>query len=79
LSAEWIPSRVLSLNVAGLLLTRALGDHFPKQQKLGLVCDPYLTDPIEIRPSDRWLIVATDGVCDFSFDCPPPRCTFSHS
>ncbi len=46
----------------GLSISRALGDQFVKQQKLGVVCEPYISDPIQLEPTDSVIVLASDGV-----------------
>lgn len=43
-------------------MSRALGDHFLKQEKLGVIGEPSISDPIKLEPTDSVLIVASDGV-----------------
>ena len=44
-----------------LAVTRSVGDHSLRQE--GVIPNPYIKRQI-IRPTDRWLILATDGVWD---------------
>jgi serine/threonine protein phosphatase PrpC len=47
----------------GLAVTRALGDRFAKEAtEYGIIAVPYVSEVIELTPSDKYLIVATDGV-----------------
>jgi len=48
----------------GLAVSRALGDHFLKQEKVGLVADPYVSPSIKLEPSDSIAIIASDGLWD---------------
>lgn len=48
--------------VGGLAVSRALGDHFLKGEKTGLIADPYLSPVIPLEPTDSLLILASDGV-----------------
>jgi len=48
----------------GLAVSRALGDHFPKEAKCGLIADPYVSDTIKIEPTDTHIIIASDGLWD---------------
>ncbi len=43
-------------------MSRALGDHFMKENGLGLISEPYVCQPIELTDEDCLLIVASDGV-----------------
>jgi serine/threonine protein phosphatase PrpC len=46
----------------GLAVSRALGDHFPKEAKCGLIAEPYVNETIKIEPTDSHIIIASDGV-----------------
>jgi hypothetical protein len=48
-----------------LAVSRALGDHFMKENQLGLISEPYVSDLIELTDEDTMLIVASDGVRQF--------------
>jgi hypothetical protein len=48
--------------LTGLAVSRALGDHFMKENGLGLISEPYVCQPIELTDEDSMLIVASDGV-----------------
>jgi len=50
--------------INGLAVSRALGDHFVKQNALGLINQPYVSEVIKIQPTDTFFIVATDGLWD---------------
>eukprot|EP01120_Amphizonella_sp_Union-15-10_P005148 TRINITY_DN15893_c0_g1_i1.p1 TRINITY_DN15893_c0_g1~~TRINITY_DN15893_c0_g1_i1.p1 ORF type:complete len:450 (-),score=112.38 TRINITY_DN15893_c0_g1_i1:23-1372(-) len=50
--------------VNGLAVSRALGDHFPKQVESGITCDPFVSQVIEIQSKDSLFIIATDGLWD---------------
>lgn len=43
-------------------MSRALGDHFLKHEKLGVTGVPQVYPPIKLEPTDTMLIVASDGV-----------------
>jgi serine/threonine protein phosphatase PrpC len=43
-------------------VTRALGDHFPKRERLGISAEPFVSPPLEIASSDTFLVIASDGV-----------------
>lgn len=45
----------------GMAVTRAFGDHFFKNEKVGLTSEPYVSDRFQIEPGDI-LILASDGV-----------------
>jgi len=48
----------------GIAVSRALGDHFPKQVNIGLTCEPFVSEVKELEHTDTALIVATDGLWD---------------
>lgn len=45
----------------GLAITRAIGDHAYKT--FGVTCSPYVVRHV-LRPFDKYLIIASDGVWD---------------
>lgn len=45
-------------------MSRALGDHFPKNEKAGLIGEPFISELIRIDSDTRWLVLASDGVGD---------------
>ena len=53
--------------IHGLAVSRALGDHFLKNEKQGVIEIPHLTKPIQLRNDDKFLIVASDGVKFFIY------------
>jgi serine/threonine protein phosphatase PrpC len=53
--------------IGGLAVSRALGDHFLKNEKLGVIAVPHVSSAIELNPaSPAIVILASDGV-HFSF------------
>lgn len=53
---------ILAGRVGGqLAITRSVGDHALRQE--GVIPTPFIRKQI-LRPTDRWLIIATDGVWD---------------
>jgi len=50
--------------LCGLAVARAFGDFFPKQEKCGIVCDPFVCSPIELTKTDTTIILASDGLWD---------------
>jgi len=50
--------------VAGLTVSRALGDWYAKQEKCGIVGDPFVSPPYRIEAEDTFVIVASDGLWD---------------
>lgn len=50
--------------INGLMVSRALGDHFIKHLNCGLSGEPYVSPPISITPFHSHLIVASDGLWD---------------
>jgi serine/threonine protein phosphatase PrpC len=47
-----------------LAVSRSLGNHFVKEQNIGMIATPYVGECIEILPTDTYLIVASDGLWD---------------
>eukprot|EP01117_Protostelium_nocturnum_P000197 TRINITY_DN1026_c0_g1_i1.p1 TRINITY_DN1026_c0_g1~~TRINITY_DN1026_c0_g1_i1.p1 ORF type:complete len:711 (-),score=212.53 TRINITY_DN1026_c0_g1_i1:69-2201(-) len=50
--------------VGGLAVSRALGDHFLKQEKLGVISIPYVSSAIQLEPTDTIIVLASDGLWD---------------
>lgn len=51
------------LKKKGLAVSRALGDHFIKDNFKGVTAEPYLSEPFVLQDgNDSILIVASDGV-----------------
>jgi len=50
--------------ISGLAVSRALGDHFLKQQNTGIVGEPFVSPSIRLDSTDEILIVASDGLWD---------------
>jgi len=48
----------------GLGVSRALGDHYAKDNNSGMVAVPYLSKPIKLTANHAHLIVASDGLWD---------------
>lgn len=46
----------------GIAITRALGDHFAKDNDSGMIAVPYISEPIKLTPDDTHLVLASDGV-----------------
>ena len=51
--------------INGLAVSRALGDHFIKQNFSGVTAEPYVSSAYALQESDSILIVASDGVSYF--------------
>lgn len=49
----------------GMAVTRAFGDHFFKNEKVGLISEPSISERFKIEPGDI-LILASDGVKETS-------------
>ena len=43
--------------IGGLTVSRALGDHFVKSERLGLISDPYISEPIPLDRLAMWFKV----------------------
>lgn len=54
--------RVNFLN-SGLAVSRSLGNHFVKEQNIGMIAEPYVHECIKIENTDQFVIIASDGVC----------------
>ncbi|PRP86829.1 hypothetical protein PROFUN_05046 [Planoprotostelium fungivorum] len=50
--------------VGGLAVSRALGDHFLKNERLGVISVPYVSPPIQLKEEDTMVILASDGLWD---------------
>tara|TARA_R110002050_G_scaffold162839_4_gene292747 strand:+ start:315 stop:524 length:210 start_codon:yes stop_codon:yes gene_type:complete len=50
--------------VAGLKVTRALGDLFTKQIDSGVIAEPYVSEVHKVQ-ENSYLVVASDGVSTF--------------
>lgn len=48
--------------INGLAVSRAFGDHFIKNENLGVISEPYVSECIKLEPEDDILIIASDGV-----------------
>jgi serine/threonine protein phosphatase PrpC len=46
----------------GIAITRALGDHFAKDNESGMIAVPYISEAIKLTPDDTHIILASDGV-----------------
>jgi len=50
--------------IMGLNVSRAFGDHFPKEKQTGLVVDPYVSPVYEITDDYSHIIIGSDGLWD---------------
>lgn len=50
--------------INGLAVSRALGDHFIKDNFAGVTAEPFLSKVYELNDSDSLLVVASDGLWD---------------
>eukprot|EP01104_Vermistella_antarctica_P011784 TRINITY_DN332_c0_g3_i1.p1 TRINITY_DN332_c0_g3~~TRINITY_DN332_c0_g3_i1.p1 ORF type:complete len:850 (+),score=185.12 TRINITY_DN332_c0_g3_i1:228-2777(+) len=50
--------------INGMAVCRALGDHFIKQNGLGMVGDPFVCPSYKLGKGDSMLILASDGIWD---------------
>jgi len=55
----WHPGKS---RINGLAVSRAMGDFFVKNEGLGLIGEPFVSQVYKIEPNDSILIVASDGV-----------------
>ena len=58
----WHPGKS---RINGLAVSRAMGDFFVKNEGLGLIGEPFVSQVYKIEPKDSILIVASDGVILF--------------
>lgn len=50
--------------VGGLAVSRALGDHFLKEENLGVIAEPHTSELLELTDEDSVLLIASDGLWD---------------
>mmetsp|Transcript_2250 Transcript_2250/g.7129 ORF Transcript_2250/g.7129 Transcript_2250/m.7129 type:complete len:911 (+) Transcript_2250:406-3138(+) len=50
--------------INGLAVSRALGDHFVKQNDMGMIGDAYVHPVVKLEDTDTLLLVCSDGVWD---------------
>jgi len=50
--------------IMGLNVSRAFGDHFPKEKQTGMIVDPYVSPVYEITDADTHIIMGSDGLWD---------------
>ena len=48
--------------INGLAVTRALGDHFAKENGSGMIAEPSLSPVYKLTPEDEYFMLASDGV-----------------
>merc|ERR1711991_173951 len=49
----------------GLSVARALGDHFAKEVKSGIIATPYVSDAVRVTaPRGSFVVLASDGLWD---------------
>jgi len=56
---ESLQNRIVGLNVS-----RAFGDHFPKDKQTGVIVDPFVSSVYEITDKDSHVIMGSDGLWD---------------
>lgn len=64
LQASGIFTNEHQTHLGGLGVTRALGDHCPKDEGAGTIGAPYISDCIELTLSDTHIVIASDGLWD---------------
>jgi|SRR3989338_5335111 serine/threonine protein phosphatase PrpC len=62
ITAQGIKLEAGQTRLNGLAVSRALGDHFPKEMNCGLIAEPYVSPAIKLNKNDSHLIIASDGV-----------------
>lgn len=50
--------------INGVAVARALGTHFIKDERLGIVSTPSVSPAYRVQPDDRFLVIASDGLWD---------------
>jgi len=50
--------------INGVAVARALGTHFIKDEKLGIVSTPSVSTVYKLQPDDHFLVIASDGLWD---------------
>ncbi|EFA81940.1 protein phosphatase 2C [Heterostelium album PN500] len=50
--------------INGVAVSRSLGNHFIKDQNIGMIAIPHISKPILLQDSDTFLIMASDGLWD---------------
>ena len=53
-------------NNLGLAVSRALGDHFVKENNMGMSSVPHVSECYELTEEDTLLVVASDGVSNIT-------------
>jgi len=48
----------------GLVVSRALGDHYTKDKKSGMIAVPYICEPVALTKENNILVLASDGLWD---------------
>ncbi|EGG13290.1 ABC transporter G family protein [Cavenderia fasciculata] len=59
-----IPVSDNQTRINGIAVSRSLGNHFIKDQNIGMIGIPHLSQPIKLLPTDSFLIIASDGLWD---------------
>jgi len=59
-----IDMNVGQTRINGVAVARALGVHFIKEEKLGIVSKPSVSTVYKLQPDDHFLVIASDGLWD---------------
>ncbi|KYQ90440.1 protein phosphatase 2C [Tieghemostelium lacteum] len=59
-----IPVTENQSRINGIAVSRSLGNHFVKDQNIGMIADPHVSQSMKIQPDDQFLILASDGLWD---------------
>ncbi|GAM26185.1 hypothetical protein SAMD00019534_093600 [Acytostelium subglobosum LB1] len=59
-----IPVTDQQTRINGVAVSRSLGNHFIKDQKIGMIGEPHLSKPILLHDFDTFLVMASDGLWD---------------
>jgi len=59
-----IPVGEHQTRINGVAVSRSFGNHFIKEQDLGMIAIPHLSTPILLNDQDKFVIIASDGLWD---------------
>eukprot|EP01133_Synstelium_polycarpum_P011927 gene11927-13895_t len=60
-----IPVSENQTRINGIAVSRSLGNHFIKDQNIGMISEPHVSLPYLLDENDTFLVMASDGVCGF--------------
>ncbi|EGC30859.1 hypothetical protein DICPUDRAFT_157361 [Dictyostelium purpureum] len=59
-----IPVGENQTRINGVAVSRSLGNHFIKEQNIGMISDPHISNCYLLTDQDKFLIIASDGLWD---------------